>query len=361
MLERTWKKIIRRKRFSLLALPALLLWLGSFVYRMLFSLKKTFTKQTVKTKTPLVSIGNISVGGTGKTPIAAFLASFLENEGLRVGIVSSGYGRTSDASFIKPGYQVTQLEPSEAGDEVMHLAGMLPNVIFSVAEIKAEAAMSLDRSNEVDLIIVDDGYQHFALHRDIDIVTYDAGLKSRSLKMFPNGVLREPYTALARADVIIITRSEFARDITKLKKKIEKYNKTAELYHARFITTEILGDNQTIPVKYLEDKNVFLFAGIGNFRMLKKQVTALCADLDYAYELSDHQKDDKKLLEKIKPLADEHDSDLILTTGKDRVKIGDFDFGREFYYLNQTIDLDPGEDKLIRYIQDRLHLKIQDA
>ena len=359
MFEAIWKKIIRRERFSLLAIPAFFLWLVSFIYRVLVKYKKSITKPTCKTETPLISIGNISVGGTGKTPIVAFLGQFLLDEGYRVGIVSSGYGRVSELSFIKPGYKVSRMNSSETGDEVKHLADLMPNAVFSVGNKKADAAKALDETNDVDIIIVDDGYQHFALHRDIDIVTYDAGIKPKHLKMFPYGVLREPYSALGRADIIIITRSDFATDITKLKKKIRSFNKNGKLYHARFNATEIIGTNRIFPVKYLEDKSVFLFAGIGNFRMLKKQVFALCADLDYALELSDHQKYDKMMLNRIKQLAEQYDSDLILTTGKDQVKIGDFDFGREFYYLNQTMDLDPGEEKLISYLQTELSLKKQ--
>lgn len=361
MLEKIWKKIIRRKPLSILAIPAFLLWLVSILYRILFLIKKATTKPTVRTKTPLISIGNITVGGTGKTPIVAFLAEFLLDEGYRVGIVSSGYGRSKKTSFVSEGYKVLQMDSDETGDEVMLLCQLLPNAVFSVAEKKADAAKTLDESGLVDIIIVDDGFQHFELERDLDIVTYDAGIQLHHLKMFPFGVLREPYTAMHRADIIILTRIKFAEDIMKLQQKIRRYNAIADLYMARFTSSEIIGKEQSYPVKYMEDKSVFLFAGIGNFKMLQKQVFALCADLDYAMELSDHQKYDKKLLNKIKQLADKYDSDLILTTGKDRVKIGDFDFDREFYYLDQTIDLDPGEEKLIEYLVTKLNLQKQEA
>jgi tetraacyldisaccharide-1-P 4'-kinase len=82
----------------------------------------------------------------------------------------------------------------------------------------------------------------------------------------------------------------------------------------------------------------------------------LAADLDHALEFSDHQRYDRALLEQIKQEADRFDSDLVLTTLKDWVKIGDFDFGRELYYLDQSIDLDPGEEKLVAEVMTRLNL-----
>ncbi len=357
MFEKLWKKILRRERLSYLSLLAFILWLVSLLYRPLVKLYWHFQKVEIKTSTPLISMGNITVGGTGKTPIVCFISQFLLKENYQVGIVSSGYGRKSTEHYILPGYKMLQLDSAEIGDEVKHLAEILPNAIFSVHQIKAEAARLLDETNEVDLIIVYDGFQHRKLHRDLNIVTIDASLKKKDLKLFPYGILREPETRLSEADLFIFTRTEFAKDLPHLVKEISIHNSEAKQYFARFSATEIIGRNQTFPVKYLEDKSVFLFAGIGNFKALKKQVAHLCADLDFALEFSDHQEYTKELLETVKLTAEKYDSDLILTTGKDAVKIDDFDFGREYYYLNQTIDLDPGEEKLIEFLQQELKLK----
>lgn len=356
MFEQYWKKILRRKRFSLLEIPAFVLWLASLVYRLLFVVKSAITGHRLKLTTPVVCIGNITVGGTGKTSIVAFVARFLLDEGYKVGIVSSGYGRTSKESFIQPGYRVHNMKVADTGDEVKLLARLLPEAVFSIAKTKAAAARKAAQNNVVDIIIVDDGFQHFKLWRDIDVVTYDAGISEKLLKLFPYGVLREPLSSLKRADVILITRSNFARDLYHLQKKLKMVNRQAEHYHAQFSAIELVGEERTLPVKYLEDKSVFLFAGIGNFRILKRRVSSLCADLDYALELTDHQRYDENLLQKIKAMAEKYDSDLILTTGKDWVKIEGFDFGREIYYLNERIDLDPGEEKLVKYLEQKLNL-----
>ena len=357
MLERTWKKILRRERFSFLSLGALLLWIVSLFYAIILKINSLSQKEEIKTKTPLVSIGNITVGGTGKTPIVSSITDFLLKEKYRIGIVSSGYGRKSKQSYILPGHKIVELSSNEIGDEVKHLAELHPNAIFSIHEQKSEAARLLDETNSVDLILVDDGFQHRKLARDLNIVTIDSSLEENMLHLFPYGVFRESEKKLAEADIIIFTRIELAQELSSLVANIEKHNPTALQYFARFAASEIVGKEQQYPIKYLEDKSIILFAGIGNFRAFKKQVSRLCAEIDFALEFSDHQEYTVELLEQIKMIAEKHNSDLILTTGKDAVKIDDFDFGREFYYINQIIDLDPGEEKLISYIESKLELK----
>jgi tetraacyldisaccharide 4'-kinase len=357
MFERIWKKIIHRKPHSLWTIPAWILWLCSPVYRVFFRLHRSRQTPPVRVAVPVISVGNITVGGTGKTTMVEFLARFFLTDAHRVGIVSSGYGRPKEVSFTEPGYRVQALPVDETGDEVQVLAAGLPEAVFSLDRSKVAAAQRLAQSGEVDLIIVDDGFQHFALKRDLDLVTYDAALPRRVLKAFPYGVLREPLSALKRADVIVITRSNFARDIGVLRKRLKRINPDARHYHAQFMISELVGRDRRLPVKYIEDKSVFLFAGVGNFEPLRKQVAALAGDLDYALELADHQQYHRPLLDRIRKMAGKHDSDVIITTAKDWVKLGDFDFGREIYYLAQTIDLDPGEEKLIAHLQSRLGLE----
>ena len=112
-----------------------------------------------------------------------------------------------------------------------------------------------------------------------------------------------------------------------------------------------------MPIKYLEDKSVFLFAGVGNVNALKRQVAAYSCDLDYAMELSDHQTYDRSLLQRIKQMAESLESDLILTTFKDWVKVQDFDFGRETYYLDIVMDMNPGEERFLAHIWKALNLQ----
>jgi len=356
-LEKIWKEILRRKPLSLWTIPALLLWLASVPYRFVPGIARRRMKDRVRVALPVISVGNITVGGTGKTPMVHLLGRHLSEEGFRVGIVSSGYGRESEDSFVEPGYRVRGMSAAETGDEVMLLAMLLPDAVFSVAGVKTDAAMALADSGLVDVIIVDDGFQHYRLHRDLDIVTYDAAIPRRLMKPFPGGVMRERRVSLRRADVVVITRSNFARDIGVLQKRLRKIAPKAAHYTAQFGVEELVGHDRRWPVKYIEDKSVFLFAGVGNFEPLRRQVSVLAGDLDDAAELSDHQEYDDDLLAELKAVADDHDSDVIVTTGKDWVKLGDFDFGREIYYLAQSVDLDPGEEQFVAWVQEKLGLR----
>jgi len=358
MLELLWKKIIRRKGISFLSIPAVLLWLISIGYRVAVSISKAHSQEKLKLAIPVISIGNITVGGTGKTPILSTIARFLINEGHKVGIVSSAYGRTEPIPFVKGGYQVSEMSVAQTGDEVMLLANLLPEAIFSVDRVKTIAAQNLAKSeSKVEIILLDDGFQHFGLHRDIDIVTYDAAVPPGQFKMFPYGVLREPMDALQRADVIIITRSKFAKDIARLTEKLQSITPRAEIYSARFLLGDLVGEMQRRPLKYLEDKSVVLFAGIGNFRALERQVRGLTRGLGGSLEYSDHQVYTSQILKSIKNLADKLNSDVIITTGKDWFKVRHFDFGRELYYLSQIVDIDPGEERLISDLLKKTGIK----
>jgi tetraacyldisaccharide 4'-kinase len=285
------------------------------------------------------------------------LAQRLLGESIRVGIASSGYGRIDrQASFVAPGHKVQNMPVTETGDETRHLSELLPEALFAVDRLKWKAAEQLALTGLVDIILVDDGFQHRALNRDLDIVTFDSALLPRHLRIFPFGVLREPLKALERAQIVVFTRTRLGRHHGRYQRLVAKLNPTTEQYQAQLVPDELVGRDRRLPLKYIEDKSAFLFAGVGNFRQLRRQVEALCADLDAAVELSDHQRYDPATLNRLRRRADRLGSDVILTTGKDWVKLADFDFGREIYYLSQTVDLDPGEEKLIQSIKERLNL-----
>lgn len=357
MLERRWKAYLRRRALSGYSLLVPLVWLVAVCYRLGSWVHRIWPRNVTKVDVPVVSIGNITVGGTGKTPVVAMLARSFIEDGFRVGIVSSGWGRQDQTAFCEPGYKVSKLSVALTGDEVMLLATLLPEAVFSVNHSKTLAAQNLAKQEIVDLMIVDDGFQHYGLARDIDIVTFDAAVEPRHLRTFPAGLLRESLDGLKRANVILITRAKFAEDITKLRERLAQINPEADIYHAHFFAPELIGRERHYPVKYLNDKSVFLFAGIGNFDPLRRQVDALAGDLDEALELSDHQVYTNQLLEEIKQRAQQCGSDVIVTTGKDWVKLGSFDFGREIYYLGQSIDLDPGEEKLTVLVRKKLNLQ----
>lgn len=355
MFESIWKSFLRRRGLSPWHLAVPLVGLVSLGYRIGVWLRELTAGAPHKVGKPVVSIGNLTVGGSGKTPLVEFLGRHLLDEGVKVGIVSSGYGRSSAETVLEPGYRIQDMPAAMVGDEVRLLADSLPEALFAVHDTKLEAARAL-AVRDVDIILVDDGFQHRRLFRDIDIVTFDAVAAEQSQHLFPLGTLREPLGALRRAAIVVITRANLSRDIGELKRRIGRLCPDAALFQAGFVIDELISSEGRLPVKYLQDKSALLFAGVGNFPALSKQVGSLVGNLEAAIEFSDHQVYSDPVLADIRRAVETHEPDLLLTTAKDWVKLGSFDFGCELYYLGLTIDLDPGEERLVAQLRQKLGL-----
>ena len=157
---------------------------------------------------PVVSVGNLTAGGGGKTPIVMWLADTLSNKGIKTAILSRGYGRRSRETLI-----VDPEGPWENyGDEPSMMAGRLKGVAVAVSHKRMLAGLELYQDREIDLFILDDGFQHRALERDLDIVVIDGQRRFGNGRLLPAGALREPVTRLSGADFIIVTKSRH-RDI----------------------------------------------------------------------------------------------------------------------------------------------------
>ncbi len=335
------------------------LWLASVVYRMGFALVKAVRRPSVRLGIPVISVGNITVGGAGKTPLVGWLAEELAHRGYRVGIVARGYKRDSDEPLLARGDEIQKMDVEATGDEVKLLAQMLPDVMFSIHKTKARAARVLAASSAADVIVVDDGFQHWALHRDVDIVALDASMDPKLALPFPRGMLREGFRALGRADLIIITRANLGRHVEWVRDQISRAPGEAEAFEARFVANDIHADFvNRLPITYLRSRSVFLFAGIGHFGGLAEQVKRLAGKVAGTMELEDHQSFSAALLERIRAAAERQKADLLLTTAKDWVKLGDFDFGRETYYLGLTVKIDKDRE-LLEIIEQKLTLKRQ--
>ena len=162
--------------------------------------------RTKKLPAPVVSVGNLTVGGTGKTPVVACLARLLQDRGKRVAILSRGYGGQSrSVACISDGRQTYQ-KPPEVGEEPYWLARALPGVAVYTGACRFAAGMAAWKECKPDLFLLDDGFQHFQLHRDLDLVLLDAASPFGNGYLLPRGPLREPLTALAAAHSLILTR-----------------------------------------------------------------------------------------------------------------------------------------------------------
>ena len=214
---------------------------------------------------PVVSIGNLTAGGTGKTPLVRWTVDRLLQHGLRPAILIRGYRRERgpDAIVIppKPGRAP---DPREVGDEAAWLAHLFPEVPIGVSAERFRTGELIVANYPLDVFVLDDGFQHLALTRELDVVALDSTRGISDRELLPAGLQREPCAALRRAGMVVITRSELA-DPTPLEAKVREINSTAPLVRARTRLDHLVvpGGAAVAPDEFI-GKPVHAFCGIGN-------------------------------------------------------------------------------------------------
>lgn len=189
---------------ELLLIP--LAWLYSFVMRLRNIIFDSGWRGVEKVSVPVVSIGNLTAGGTGKTPLVALLIEAFEKRGRRVGVVSRGYGGT-DPGPARVSSNGAAEDARRFGDEPTWLAARFPAVPVVIGRDRAAAARRLCGENKVDFLLADDAFQHRRLHRDFDIVIIDATEPSWHYRALPLGRMREQFASLKRADAVFLTKT----------------------------------------------------------------------------------------------------------------------------------------------------------
>lgn len=259
---------------------------------------------------PVISVGNLTTGGTGKTPLVAMVCHLLRQSGLQPGIVSRGY-RAVDG---------------EANDEKRVLNLLCPNISHVQDPDRVAAAKSLTISERVDAIVMDDGFQHRRLHRDLDIVLIDATNPFGYGYLLPRGLLREPLSSLQRADVAVITRSDLVgeRVLAEIERAIIDAAPQLDdhILHVAFQPTSLRNSDGTrSSLSDATPRPVHLMAGIGNPDAF--QVTAVRAGMRVAGTswFPDHHHYSRDDLIQVQQKAKASNEALIVTTLKDLVKL----------------------------------------
>jgi 3-deoxy-D-manno-octulosonic-acid transferase len=210
----------------------------------------------------VISVGNLTMGGSGKTPLVLYLTEELRRGGHRPGILTRGYGRHSlqKQLILEPGARVPV---SQSGDEpqIFLRAGGAP---VGIGSDRFETGRMLEERFGADVLILDDGFQHVHLDRQVDIVLIDALRPFGGSEIFPLGWLREPLEALSRAHIIVITRSECARGTFDLRCAVRRYNAQAPIFHASAIPEYWVEASSGAQIPKLAVSRVGAFCGVGN-------------------------------------------------------------------------------------------------
>ncbi len=216
-------------------------------------------------KRPVISVGNLTVGGTGKTPIVVLVAELLIKNGLRPSILTRGYGRRSHALMTIEPADRRQADPRQVGDEPALMAQKLPETPILVSRERFCAGTIAEEMFGVNAHILDDGFQHWALARDLDIVLMDLTQPLGNDALLPAGRLREPISALRRAGALLLTRAELT-DGLPAERLARQMNPVAPIFHStlKLAALSEVATKRVLAPSALEGKPVFAFCGLGN-------------------------------------------------------------------------------------------------
>jgi len=271
---------------------------------------------------PVISVGNITTGGTGKTPAVAFIVRQLQDDGYRVGVVSRGYKRSSRGYVLISDGKSVIVDAEMGGDEPVMLARSLPGAIVAVDENRARGGKSMLENFQVDVIILDDGFQHRALHRDLDIVLVNASKQEHLRAHLPAGRLRESLRSLRRADMVLVTKFDSDLSFTATGKLISRYTTVPVIGStiSPVVCVDIVQD-AGIPIESLKTKSAYLFSGIADPENFYKTVRDLEISVKGVHRFKDHHRFNENDINEIFNKAKASGAEVILTTEKDAVRL----------------------------------------
>jgi tetraacyldisaccharide 4'-kinase len=288
---------------------------------------------------PVISVGNLTVGGTGKTPTVVLLASFLKEHGCRPAVLSRGYGGRAKAAVnvVSDGNRLL-LGWREAGDEPVLIAEALPEIpVLTGAKRFLTGKVAVERFG-ADILILDDAFQHRSIFRNLDIVLIDAAHPFGNGYLLPRGPLREPPADLRRADILLRT-GEDAGDAAPLREApflpaFRGIHRPRELVEA--------GTGRVSPPATLRGQKICAFAGIGSPDNFRRGLTALGAEVVSFRTFPDHHPYTPSDIEALRRIAKKSDASLIVTTEKDGVRLSDFpDFRAMISLLRIGMEIKP--------------------
>lgn len=279
----------------------------------------------VRLRAPVISVGNLSVGGTGKTPFVSFTARFLQAEGHQVAVLSRGYRRKSRGRIEVSNEKTILSSASDAGDEPMMLAMSCPGVRVIVDKDRAAAGKWIETNADISAFVLDDAYQHLALARDLNLVLIDATDPLANGRLLPLGRLREPITSLRRADAVIVTRAEEPFDQNAVKELVTRYCRPeTPVFYAYHDLVNLRRLDQTGNVKpsSLSHRPVATLSGIARPDRFTADLQHLGMQVVLKREFRDHHRYRDEEIKEALESAHAVGAEAVLTTEKDAMNLG---------------------------------------
>ncbi|NVM01289.1 MAG: tetraacyldisaccharide 4'-kinase [Candidatus Helarchaeota archaeon] len=348
------KEIYFNRFISIIFLPF------SYIYRFIILIREYLYKKNIfKTHSLskfVVSIGNLTLGGTGKTPMTIWLADFIRKRGIKTAILSRGFkGKGRKAKIIYDGINIIG-NVKDSGDEPMLMTRKLKNVPIIVGRKKYKSGILAEKNFKSDVFILDDGFQHIALKRDLNILLLNGDKPFGNGKIFPAGSLREPISNINRADIIVMTKTgDLSEEMIDEVRKYTQAQIFLMMYNVLCLRT--LDGNEVILPDELSCLKSTVFSGIADHQyFIKTVINSGVEVLDYI-KFPDHHNYKKRDIKKIISSFTKSKADLIITTGKDAVKINDSLWKPfPFYYVDIGVEIYDSE-KFEEMVMDKIKEK----
>ncbi|MGB2928479.1 MAG: tetraacyldisaccharide 4'-kinase [Desulfobacterales bacterium] len=309
----------------------------SIGYGGIVKLRETLYKkgllQSKRLPCPVISIGNITVGGSGKTPMTIYIAEFIQHLGYGVAIISRGYkGEAEKIGGVVCDGRIICMGPDKAGDEPFMIARRLKTVPVIVGQNRFKAGILAIQEFKPDVLLLDDAFQHLKLNRDIDLVLLDSKKPFGNTYLFPRGTLRETVSALLRGDAVILTRSDVGKPaaLDQIKSVVPR-KPIFHSFHTPYIYKIVTGnslespDRLNISSKYdfdiFKSKRVFAFSGIASNDDFRRTIKSFKCKLENFSGFPDHHTYSNRELDEIVKSAMDLSVEFIFTTEKDYVRI----------------------------------------
>jgi tetraacyldisaccharide 4'-kinase len=271
-------------------------------------------------KQPVISVGNLTMGGTGKTPTVIALGQLLQRAGYLVSVLLRGYkGLNRGRPLLVSNGRTILTDSRMAGDEALVIAKNLPTALVAVAKNRAQAGAWVESHFPVDVHLLDDGFQHRKVHRNLDLVMIDVTNPFDGGKLPPLGKLREPLEGLSRSDAVILSRTQIGQAYPFIIDTIRSHNSGIPCFlsRQRFASATIFHQGQAVTVRNLQNTRALAFAGIANTRQFFKSLKEWGVGLVDMLSFPDHHRYRPEDLDRIKERCLELGIDTVVTTEKD--------------------------------------------
>ena len=303
---------------------------------------------------PVISVGNLTTGGTGKTPLVEWIATYLAQHGKRVCILTRGYGRSSAGTrvIVSDGNEIIA-DATQAGDEPLLLAENLKGLAAVISDAdRVSAARWAVENFQSDVFVLDDGFQHLRVARNLNILTIDATNPWGNGKLLPAGILREAPAELAHADCIVITRADDPDRTEELQHEIAAHNNVRPVFSSQMKLSGLRAvqpSEQVIDAEEIRASKIAAFCGLGNPESFFSLLRHGSYQLAHTQIFRDHHRYTQTDIDRVVRDSVARGASALLTTAKDEVKLRSLKFELPCFAADIVIEIEK-QEKLMELI-----------